>query len=152
MDTIGVFERFLAMRWLNVCFVGSVLAVAAGCAAPEMRSGQQAAEAAEPIPVQVPMTPDQERERADAKRAYVSCLKQAAQYMKTQGGASGDEANLVAPLCYAQFSRYEEASTAAMSTRDRRTFDRAGDKRQVDFAADAIRQQNGLAALTTANQ
>jgi len=39
-----------------------------------------------------------------------------------------------------------------MSTRDRRTFDRAGDKRQLEFAADAIHQQNGLAALTTAKQ
>ena len=147
-----MFVRFLAMRWLNMCFVGSVLAVAAGCAAPEVRSSRQVAEAAEPIPVQLPMSPDQERERADAKRAYVSCLKQAAQYMKAASGAKGDEANLVAPLCYAQFSRYEDASTAAMSTRDRRAFDRAGDKRQLDFAADAVRQQNGLAALTTANQ
>jgi len=152
MDTIGVFVRFLAMRWLSVCFVvGSVLAIAAGCAAPEMKSSQQA-EAAEPLPVQVPMTPDQERERADARQAYVSCLKQAAQYIKARGGSSGDEANLVAPLCYAQFTRFEEASTAAMSTRDRRAFDRAGDKRQLDFAADAVHQQNGLAALTTANK
>jgi hypothetical protein len=148
MDTIGVIVRFLAMRWLNLCFVGSVLAIGAGCAAPEMKSNQQAEAAAEPLPVQVPMTPDQERERADARQAYVSCLKQAAQYIKGNGGSSGDEANLVAPLCYAQFTRFEDASTAAMSTRDRRAFERGGDKRQLDFAAEAVHQQNGLAALT----
>ena len=94
------------------------------------------------------MTADQERERADARQAYLSCLKQAAQYIKGRGSSSSDEANLVAPLCYAQFTRFEDASTVAMSTRDRRAFDRGSDKRQLDFATDAIHQQNGLAALT----
>jgi hypothetical protein len=145
----GVFVRFVAMKWLGVCgFIGSALAIAAGCATPEVRSSAQA-EAAEPLPVQQPMTPDQEKERADARWAYVSCLRQAAQFMSTRGeGTVGDQASLIAPLCYAQFVRFEDASTVAMSTRDRRTFDLAGDKRQLDFAADAVRQQHGLAALT----
>lgn len=104
------------------------------------------------VPVQAPLTPEEEKDRAEARQAYLSCLRQAAQYLTSKGTVSGDEASLVAPLCYGQFSRFEEASTVAMSTRDKRTFDRAGDKRQLDLATDAVRQQNGLAALTTANQ
>ncbi len=151
MDKIGVLVGYPAMRWLSACIVGSVLAVAASCAAPETGSSRQVG-AAEPLPVQVPMSPDQEKDRVDARQAYVSCLKQAAQYIKAQGGSSGDEAALVAPLCYAQFTRFEDASTVAMSTRDKRAYDRAGDKRQVDFASDAIHQQTGLAALTPTKQ
>jgi hypothetical protein len=146
MGKLGVLVRFPAVKWLSVGgVVGSVLAIGAGCTTPEVSSSRQA-EADVPVPVQVPMTPDQERDRADARQAYMSCLKQAAQYMKAQG----DDPSLVAPLCYGQFTRFEDASTVAMSTRDKRTFDRAGDKRQLDMATDAIQQQNGLAALTPA--
>lgn len=138
------------MRWLSVCVVaGSVLAVA-GCAAPEMKSGRQAVN--EPLPVQVPMSADQQREQAEARQDYVSCLRQAAQYLSARKDVSGDQASLVAPLCYAQFTRFEDASTVAMSTRDKRAFDRAGDKRQLDFASDAIRQQHGLASLAPGAQ
>jgi hypothetical protein len=150
MGKIGVLVRFPAMKWPSASVVvGSVLAIGAGCTTPEMSSSRQA-EADAPIPVQVPMSPDQERDRADARQAYLSCLRQAAQFMKTQGAAAGDDGNLVAPLCYGQFTRFEDASTVAMSTRDKRAFDRAGDKRQSDMATDAVRQQNGLAALTPA--
>ena len=153
MDKISVLAGYPAMRWLSASFVvGSALAVAAGCATPETRSSQRLAEQAEPIPVQASLTPDQERERSEAKQAYVSCLRQAAQFIKAQGGAKGDEPNLVAPLCYAQFTRFEDASTATMSTRERRVYDRAGDKRQLDFATDAVHQQGGLASLTTAGK
>ena len=72
--------------------------------------------------------------------------------MSAKGPVAGDEATLVTPMCYGQFTRFEDASTVAMSTRDKRAFDRAGDKRQLEFAAEVIRQQGGLAALTPAKQ
>jgi hypothetical protein len=147
MDKFGVLVRFPVMNRLSVCVVvGSALAIAAGCATSEVQSGKQA-EAEEPLPVQVPMTPEQEKDRTEARQAYVSCLHQAAQYMSSRPGASGDEAALVAPLCYAQFVTFEDASSVSMSTHDRRVFDRAGDKRQLDFATDAVRQQHGVASL-----
>lgn len=132
--------------------VGSVLAVAGGCTTSDATSNRQAQAGPEAMPVEAPMTPEQERDRADARQAYLSCLRQATQYMNSKGAVSGDAANLVAPLCYAQFSRFEDASTVDMSTRDKRTYDRGGDKRQLDLAAEAIRQQGGLAALTPGNQ
>ena len=130
--------------------IGSVLALAAGCATPEVSTSRQAQAGPEPVPVPSQLTPDQEKDRADARQAYLSCLRQAAQYMTAKGIPTGDEASLVTPLCYGQFTRFEDASTVAMSTRDKRAYDRAGDKRQVDLATDAIRQQSGLAALATA--
>jgi hypothetical protein len=119
-----------------------------------MKASREAevAAAPEPIPVQAPMTPDQQKEQADARRDYAACLRQAAQYMSGKEGVSGDQASLVAPLCYAQFTRLEDALTAAMSTRDKRNFDRAGDKRQLDFATDAIRQSRGLASIAQGAQ
>ena len=85
----------------------------------------------------------------DARQAYMSCLRQAVQYANTNSPKSGDEAALIAPMCYPQFLRFEFASTAGMGNRDRRAFDRGGDNRQIEFAGDAIRQGHGLAALTT---
>jgi hypothetical protein len=114
---------------------------------PAQRSDEQAA-TPEPLAIQIPLTPEQEKERADARVAYVTCLRQAAHYATTSSPSSGDEAALIAPMCYAQFLRFEIASTAEMASRDRRTFDREGDKRQIEFAGDAIRQERALAALT----
>jgi len=132
--------------------VGSILAVAAGCTTPDAGANRQAQAAPGAVPALAPLTADEEKDRADARQAYLSCLKQAAQYMASKGVVSGDEASLVAPLCYAQFSRFEDASTVAMSTRDKRAYDKAGDKRQVEIAAEAIRQQSGLASLATTKQ
>ena len=127
--------------------IGFALALGAGCAAPVPQSDRQAA-APEASPVQVALTPEQEKERADARGEYVTCLREAALYAKTRASTSGDEAALIAPMCYPQFLRFEVASTAGMASRDRRTFDREGDKRQIEFAGDAVRQEQGLAALT----
>ena len=148
----GVLVHSVAIRMVGLgAVIGSVLAVAAGCTTPDTGTNRQAQAEAEPVPVPAQLTPEQEKDRADARQAYVACLRQAAQYLNAKGIPAGDEASLVAPLCYGQFTRFEDASTVAMSTRDKRAFDRAGDKRQVDLAADAIRQQNGLAALATAS-
>ncbi len=127
--------------------VGLALALGSGCAVPASRSNEQAA-APEPRSIQVAPTPEQEKERADARDAYVSCLKQAAHYATTSSPQSGDEAALIAPMCYPQFLRFEIASTAEMGSRDRRAYDREGDKRQIEFAGDALRQERALAALT----
>jgi hypothetical protein len=129
--------------------VGLALALGAGCATPAPQSYRQAAVTEpEPLPVQVALTPDQEKDRAAARQAYVSCLRQAALFISTSTPASSDQATLIAPMCYGQFLNFEVASTAGMGSRDRRTFDRAGDKRQIEFAGDAVRQAHGLAALT----
>jgi hypothetical protein len=150
---MAVLVYSVAIRAFGVgTVVGAVLAVAAGCTTSDAGSNRQARVETEAVPVQAPLTPEQEKDKAEARQAYLTCLRQAAQYLTSKGGVSGDQASLVAPLCYAQFTRFEDASTVAMSTRDKRAFDRAGDKRQVDFAADAIRQQNGLAALTPPKQ
>ncbi len=82
MDKISVLAGYPAMRWLSVSVVVGCIAVVAGCAAPETRSSRQVAGTAEQIPVPAELTLDQERERSDAKQAYVSCPKQAAQFMK----------------------------------------------------------------------
>jgi hypothetical protein len=145
----GVGIVFGAFQRLNLGLaVAAALAVATGCTMPDTAGNRHAQEDAEPAPVQVPMTAQQERDRAEARQAYVSCLRQAAQYIGDKGGATGDQTSAVAPLCYAQFTRFEDAATVSMSTRDKRAFDRAGDKQQLDFASDAIRQLHGLAALT----
>jgi hypothetical protein len=150
---MGVLVYSVAIRMLGVgAVVGSVLAVAAGCTTSDAGSNRQAAAEPEVVPVEASLTPEQEKDRADARQAYVSCLRQAVRYMASKGAASGDEATLAAPLCYAQFSRFEDASTVSMSTRDKRAYDRAGDKRQLDFATEAVRQQNGLASLTPSKQ
>ena len=139
----------VAIRMLGaVAVFGTVLAVSTGCSSPDAASNRHAQAEPQAVLVQTPLTPEEEKDRADARQAYLSCLKQAAQYLASKAGITGDQASLVAPLCYAQFSRFEDASTVAMSTRDKRAFDRAGDKRQLDIAAEAIRQQNGLASLT----
>jgi hypothetical protein len=129
--------------------VGLALVLGAGCATPVPRSDRQAVvPEPEPQPVQVALTPDQEKDQAAARQAYVSCLRQAALYTSASSPGSSDQAALIAPMCYGQFLNFEAASTAGMGSRDRRTYDRAGDKRQIEFAGDAIRQTHGLAALT----
>ena len=150
MDILGGFVRFIDMRQKSLYgALGLALALGAGCATPVPQPDHQAAVSEpEPLPVQVALTPDQEKELADARQTYVSCLRQAALYVSTSTPSSGDQAALLAPMCYAQFLRFEVASTAEMGSRDRRTFDRAGDKRQIEFAGDAVRQAHGLAALT----
>ena len=150
MDILGGFVRFIDMRKQSLYgAVGLVLALGAGCATPVAQSDRQAAvPEPEPLPIQVALTPDQEKERADARQAYVSCLRRAALYASTGTPASGDQAALIAPMCYSQFLRFEVASTVGMGNHDRRSFDRAGDKRQIEFAGDAVRQAHGLAALT----
>jgi hypothetical protein len=147
MDILGGFIRFVDMRQQSLYgALGLALALGAGCATPPVP--QAAVPEPEPLPVQVALTPDQEKERADARQAYVSCLRQAALYVSTGTPSSGDQAALIAPMCYSQFLRFEVASTAGMGNHDRRNFDRAGDKRQIEFAGDAVRQAHGLAALT----
>ncbi|HEX4504248.1 MAG TPA: hypothetical protein VH722_00850 [Alphaproteobacteria bacterium] len=149
---MGVLVDFATIRMVGLgAVIGSVLAVAGGCTTPDASTSRQAQAGPEPVPVPAQLSPDQEKDRADARQAYAACLRQAAQYMTAKGIPAGEEASLVAPLCYGQFTRYEDASTVAMSTRDKRAYDRAGDKRQVDLATDAIRQQGGLAALATAS-
>lgn len=150
MDILGGFVRFIAMRQQSLYgAVGLALVLGAGCATPVPQPDRQAtAPEPEPLPVQVALTPDQEKERADARQAYGSCLRQAALYVSTSTPPSGDQAALIAPMCYSQFLRFEVASTAGMANHDRRTFDRAGDKRQIEFADNAVRQAHGLAALT----
>jgi hypothetical protein len=149
MDILGGLVCFVGMRKQNLYgAVGLALALGSGCATPAPQSDRQSVAASEPLPIQVALTPDQEKERADARRAYVSCLRQAALYASTSTPTSGDQADVVAPMCYSQFLRFEVASTAGMANHDRRAFDRAGDKRQIEFAGDAVRQAHGLAALT----
>jgi hypothetical protein len=150
MDIFGVFVRCMGMKQQSFYgAVGLVLALGAGCATPVPQSNRQAAAPdPEPLPIQAALTPDQEKEQAAARQAYVSCLRRAALYVSTSPSAAGDQAALIAPMCYSQFERFEIASTVGMSSRDRRNFDRAGDKRQIELAGDAVRQAHGLAALT----
>lgn len=151
MDILGGFVRFVGMRQKSLYgALGLALALGAGCATPPVSQPdrQAAVSEPEPVPVQVALTPDQEKEQADLRQAYVSCLRQAALYVSTSTPSSSDQSALIAPMCYSQFLRFEVASTAGMGNHDRRNFDRAGDKRQIEFADNAVRQAHGLAALT----
>ena len=141
--------RFITMgKHFSLIAVGLSVAVVAGCADPMGQADRDAAAPSGPLAALAPLTPEQEKDKADARQAYMTCLKQAAQYAQQKADAAGDEAALIAPMCYPQFSRFEIAATAGMDSRNRRVFDRDGDKRQLDFAADAIRQDHGLAALS----
>ncbi|MDB5393942.1 MAG: hypothetical protein JWM91_1448 [Rhodospirillales bacterium] len=126
-----------------------ILALLGGCAAPgSTQSGGQSAAVEAPAPPPPKLTPAQEAEKAEARQAYVTCLRQAAHYASQKATLAGDAPALIAPMCYPQFSRFESADAAGMEGRARRAFDQKGDQRQMDFAADAIRQERGLAALS----
>ncbi len=152
MENLRVFVCSRVIRkYLSFAALGLVTALGVGCAgSQEPRGALQAA--AEPIEAPPVQTPDQVKDRIEARQAYVTCLKQAAQYASTRAAGTADEASLIAPMCYPQFLNFEIASAAGMGSHARHVFDRDGDKRQLDFAADAIRQERGLAALTPGNQ
>jgi hypothetical protein len=119
-----------------------------GCAT---HGSSQAGQAPAAVVAEVPppqLTPEQEAVKAEARQAYVTCLKQAAHYAHENAALSGDAPALIAPMCYPQFSRFEAAAGAGLEDRALRAFNRKGDQRQLEFAADAIRQERGLAALT----
>ncbi len=144
-----MFMRFAVMsRHLHVTLVGLSIALIAGCATPAGPHGSQTAEMETP-PAPPVLTPDQERDKAEARQVYMACLKQAAHFAEQKAMAAGDIAEVIAPMCYPQFSAYEIAAAAGMEGRALRYFDRQGDKRQLEFAAEAIRQEHGLAALST---
>jgi len=120
----------------------------AGCAGTEamhqaVKSDENPPQAYNPLPPT--LTPAQEAERTEARRAYLACLTSAARYADKNGQAIDIAAALIAPMCYPQFSRFEAASTVGMESRAKRTFDHDGDKRQVELAAEAIRQERGVA-------
>jgi hypothetical protein len=128
--------------------IAFVLLGSAGCATPASPPpGQTPVAAVEEAPPPR-QTPAQEAEKAAAQQAYMACLKQAAHYAHEKAALAGDAAGVIAPMCYPQFSRYETAAAAGMEGRTLRTFDRNGDQRQLEFAADAIRQERGLASLS----
>ena len=121
-----------------------ILAACAG-AEPSKQAGQDAAQVAQVYsPLPPTLTPAEQAEKADARRAYVTCLNAAARYADKNGQAIDIAAALIAPMCYPQFVRFETASTVGMDSRVKRNFDWAGDKRQVDFAGDAIRRERGV--------
>jgi hypothetical protein len=138
----------LAMRFRFGLFpIALFLLGGAGCVTPgSSLVGQVPAVLAEAPPPQ--LTLEQETAKAEARQAYVTCLKQAAHYASEKATLSGDAPALIAPMCYPQFSRFEAAAAAGLEGRALRAFDRKGDQRQLEFAADAIRQERGLAALT----
>jgi hypothetical protein len=110
-------------------------------------------EAVQPYsPLPPRLTPEQEAQRAEARHAYVECLDAAAHYADKNGQAIDIAAALIAPMCYPQFARFEATSVVGMDSRDQRAYDRAGDKRQVEMAGDAIRRERGVAALSPAQQ
>jgi hypothetical protein len=124
--------------------------VAAGCAAPESYVRHQVAEVEAPLPPPPILTPEQERDRDEAKQAYAACLRQAAHFANQKGELTGDGAGVVAPMCYPQFAQYQALAAVGMEGRALRAFDRKGDQRQLELATEAIQQERGLAALTPA--
>lgn len=143
-----MFVRFTVMnKHVSFAVVGLGIALATGCAAPTGQHSQQMADV-EAVPAPPVLTPDQERDKAEARQVYMACLKQAAHFAEQRAIAAGDIAEVIAPMCYPQFSRYEIAAAAGKEGRALRFFDRGGDERQLEFAAEAIRQDHGLAALS----
>jgi len=130
-------------RYLSFMVLVLGTALVMGCATQGMSQVSAAAPDAPPV-----LTPEQQADKAEARQAYMGCLKQAAHFAEGRAIAAGDVAEVIAPMCYAQFSRYEIAAAAGMDGHAWRQFDRDGDKRQLDFAAEAIRQEHGLAALS----
>jgi hypothetical protein len=140
----GVSVRFMVMsRYLSFAVVGLGMALATGCAT------QGSSQVGEAAPVSPPvLTTEQQADKAEARQAYMACLKQAAHFAEGRAIAAGDVAEVIAPMCYPQFSQYEIAAAAGMDGHAWRLFDREGDKRQLEFAAEAIGQEHGLAALS----
>ena len=142
---ISGLERLVSMDRRRIFLI--VPLVLAGCANPEpsKQAGQNEASVAQVYsPLPPTLTPAEEAERADARRDYVTCLNAAARYADKSGQAVDTAAALIAPMCYPQFLRFEAASTVGMDSRIKRNFDWAGDKRQVDFAGEAIRRERGV--------
>ncbi len=126
------------------------LGILGGCTASGTGPIPQEQSSAAPYsPLPPVLSPDQEKEKADARQAYVACLNSAARYADHGALAIDNVAGLIAPMCYPQFSRFEVASAAGLGTRDRRAYDHDGDKRQLEFAGDAIRRERSVATLAS---
>jgi hypothetical protein len=133
---------------LGLILIAILTGSSAGCATTDgAHVGEPVVAAVDPAPPV--LTPDQEAAKAEARQVYVTCLKQAADYITAKNAGVSDVAALIAPMCYPQFERFEAAAAAGMDGRGLRAFDRKGDQRQLEFAADAVRQQHGLAALSS---
>jgi hypothetical protein len=142
---ISELERLMSMSKCRILLiVPLILAACAGTEPPKQagQDDQRVAQVYSPLPPT--LTPAQEAEKADARRAYVTCLYAAARYADKNGQAVDIAAALIAPMCYPQFVRFEAASTAGMESRAKRNFDWAGDKRQIEIASDAIRRERGV--------
>lgn len=139
-----MFVRFIIMSsFLSFAVLGLGMALVTGCATQGSSQVSEAGPAAAPV-----LTPEQEADKAEARQVYMACLKQAAHFAEGRAIAAGDVTEVIAPMCYPQFSQYEIAAAAGMDGHTWRLFDREGDKRQLEFAAEAIRQEHGLAALS----
>ncbi len=104
------------------------LGFAAGCAQPSTS-------------VSIPLTAEALQRKADAEQSYISCLSKAAQYIDDKVSSVANLAILAAPLCYPQFSAFEDASVAGMTRDARKAFDKQGDALQLRMAEDSLRRE-----------
>ena len=109
--------------------------------------------AASPLPKsEAPPVLADNRETAAAAQSYRSCLRDAAQYADAQYADNGQLpvsqiATVIAPMCYAQFSQWEKTEAAGLRGQSLAGFQKGADRRQLDYAEGAVRQERGLASL-----
>jgi hypothetical protein len=128
--------RFYRMKMTDCSFIAAV--ALAGCAAPQPQ----------PEP---PVLADNQ-ETVAAAQSYRACLRDAAHYADANYANNGQlpvsqVATVIAPMCYAQFSRWEKAQAAGLRGQGLAGFQKGADQRQLDYADRAVRQERGLASL-----
>ncbi len=114
----------------------------AGCAAPP-----------QPQTEAPPVLADNQ-ETAAAAQSYRSCLYDAAHYADARYADNGQLpvsqiATVIAPMCYAQFSQWEKAEAAGLRGQSLSGFQKGADRRQLDYAEGAVRQERGLALVAS---
>jgi hypothetical protein len=93
------------------------------------------------------ISPELQRARDAAEEQYRACLAAAAKFADDGRTAPANLALVTAPMCYSQFSELEGLLTAGLTSDERRTLDRDGDQRQIDFAREAIKQERDRTAV-----
>jgi len=76
--------------------------------------------------------------RVQAEQSYQTCLASAVRYADDGKTTVPHLALIVAPMCYAQFTSFDKATTAQLGGSTRRKFEHEADQRQIETATAAI--------------
>jgi hypothetical protein len=124
-----------------LCLLAVLTIAGSGCAPERVRPVEEAQTPPRPAPVLVPATPAQ----LAAERAYKTCLARAVMFARNKLPPSGNMAFVIAPICYSLFSDFEAAMAGSVAGEDREAYERGADRRQLDYAQEAVRESRDTA-------